>query len=99
MASVYLTFGIVGARANFGDASVFLGYGATSEVVTSSIASAQSTNAAGATEFVQIYCATAVYALTGANPTATATNGIYCPPGTLVRLAPKEGHKVAVIDA
>tara|TARA_R110000787_G_scaffold8584_1_gene29015 strand:+ start:207 stop:506 length:300 start_codon:yes stop_codon:yes gene_type:complete len=99
MASVYVTFGIVGARANFGDASVFLGYGATSEVVTSSVASAQSTGTVGTTEFVQLYCATAVYVLAGTNPTVTATNGIYCPPGVAVYLAPKEGYKIAVIDA
>ena len=81
MASVYLTFGTVGARANFGNASVYLGHGATSEVVTSSVASAQSTSTAGKTTIVQIFCATAVYVLSGNNPTATATNGIFCPGG------------------
>tara|TARA_R110002126_G_scaffold73946_3_gene184558 strand:- start:10349 stop:10648 length:300 start_codon:yes stop_codon:yes gene_type:complete len=99
MASVYLTFGTVGARANFGNASVYLGHGATSEVVTSSVASAQSTSTAGKTTIVQIFCATAVYVLSGNNPTATATNGIFCPGGVPVYIAPQSGEKIAVIDA
>ena len=99
MASVYVTFGTVGARANFGNASVYLGYGATSEVVTSSGVSAQSTGTAGNTTIVQIYCSTAVYVLSGSNPTATATNGIFCPAGIPVYIAPQPGEKIAVIDA
>jgi hypothetical protein len=37
--------------------------------------------------------------LSGNNPTATATNGIFCPGGVPVYIAPQSGEKIAVIDA
>jgi hypothetical protein len=97
MATVYLSLAKIGVRGIFGDHDVITGP-MRSETITSSGASAAGALIAGDKEVARVFCATAVYATTAATPTATATNGVYCPAGQLVTFGVPEGHKVAVID-
>lgn len=97
MATVYLTLSKIGGRGLFGDHDEIAGPMRT-ETISSSGVSAAGLLAAGDKEVARIFCASAVYATTATTPTATATNGVYCPAGQVVTLAIPEGHKVAVID-
>lgn len=98
MATVYVTFGQVGARATTGGTINIMSGVLRSESITSSGASAQGTFTATAGEVAQIYCDTAVYVKVGSNPTAAAATALYVPPTTLVHMALSGGDKVAVID-
>ena len=99
MATVYLTVGEVGARANQGNVMVYLGDRVKSEIVTSSAASAQATFTANRGDVARVYCETPIYITSGPSPTATATNGLFVPGGVPEFIALQAGHTVAVIDA
>jgi hypothetical protein len=92
MATVYVTLGQVTAY------GVFDGDAVRSETITSSGTSASGAlTAVSATEYAQIYCATAVYARSGG--TATAATSIYCPPDFPTNIRMTAGDAVSVIDA
>ena len=98
MATAYVTIGPVGAKSKNGVTQCFLGSGVQSETVTTSGTSAQGSLAATGGDIAQIFCDTAVYALAGANPTASATAGIYVPGGQAAYLILNPGDKIALID-
>lgn len=97
MATAYLTFCRVAARAPMNTATVLAGP-PRSETVTTSGASAQGTKTAYDGEIVQVWCATTVVAVVGANPTATLAAGIVCPANVPIYLDVAYGDKIALID-
>ena len=99
MATVYLTVGEVGARANQDNVMIYLGDRVSSEVVTSSATSAQATFTATRGEVVKVYCDTPIYITSGPNPVASASNSLFVPGGAAEFISMQDGHKVAVIDA
>lgn len=70
------------------------------QVVTIAVASAQVTNAFGATTgFIRISTpAVGVWYLVGANPTVTVANGSYLPPNWVETIAVAPGQKIACIQ-
>ncbi|WP_386681856.1 hypothetical protein [Loktanella sp. R86503] len=99
MATVKITAGEVGARANNDNVMIYLGDTTSTETVTSSATSVQAALVAGRGCVAVIYCDTPLMVLSGENPTATATAGTYCPAGMQTYIAVQKGHKIAVIDA
>ena len=99
MATVKITVGEVGARANNDNVMIYLGDTTSTETVTSSATSVQATLTASRTTVAMIYADSDLMVLTGENPTASATAGMFCPAGMLAYVAVQGGHKIAVIDA
>lgn len=91
MATAYVSIGPAGDR------SVFSGSGVRSETITTSGTPAEGALVAGASEYVQIFCATGVYARCNGN--ASMATGIFCPPGLVQVLQIQSGQSVSLIDA
>lgn len=98
MATVYVTFGQIGARGQFGDHPVMAGP-FQSETITSSGTTAVGSKVANKLDIVQIFCATTVAAVAGSAPTATLALGRVCPAGVATTMVVQAGDKIAVIDA
>jgi hypothetical protein len=91
MATAYVTLCDVVTR------DCMRGDNARSETVSTSGASASGALVAGANQYAQIFCATAVYARSGG--TATVATSVFCPGGVPTYIAMTEGSAVALIDA
>jgi hypothetical protein len=98
MATAYVSFGAAALKDGATGAPVVLRNPATTETVTTSGTSAATTNTAPQDGIAAIYCATAVYAVAGASPTAAPTTGWYIPGAVLFHMAVKAGDKIALID-
>jgi hypothetical protein len=91
--------GPVATSRTFGDIPLFIGAAAVNETVTTSGTSAQGDLVASRDGTVAwIVCDTALYAATGANPTAAPGSGVYVPATTGHPIALQRGEKIALID-
>lgn len=98
MATAYVAFGPVGLVMNGGPIGIRRGNPSWAGTVTTSGTSAQTADAAEYEGVASIYCDTALYAVVGPDPTASASTGWHIPPATLVEIAISAGDKVALID-
>lgn len=98
MATAYVTFGKPATTENDSPAPIYQGDTTASETVTTSGTSAQTTGTSDGVGVATIFCASALYALAGSNPTVTATNGRYIPANLPIDIRVEDGDKVALID-
>ena len=99
MATVYVSFGQVGARGLRDDVEVYTSGSLRSETITSSGTSAPGALVAAQRDMVQVFCATSVYVTLAPTPEAAATNSLLVPAGVPAYIAAQAGDKVAVLDA
>ena len=98
MATAYVTFGKPATTENDSPAPIYQGDDAVTEVVSTSGTSAQTTGTSDGVGVATVFCATAVMALAGSNPTASATAGRYVPANLPIDIRVEDGDKVALID-
>jgi hypothetical protein len=98
MATAYVSFGAFAIKDAKTGAPIVNGNPTSTETVTTSGTSAATTGAAVNDGVAAIYCASAVYAVSGAAPTASATTGWYLEAGVTFHMAVAAGDKIALID-
>ena len=99
MATAYVSFAAVGARANTGGTVDIMAQPYRSETVATSGVSAAGALVAGAGEVAQVWCDVAVYVTAGATPVAAMASALFVPAGSLAYVPLALGDKIAIIDA
>lgn len=98
MATAYVSFGRSGAKGNNADAQIRNGNPTSTETVTTSASSAQSSNVALIDGMVSVDCDSALYATVGTSPTATPTTGWYIKAGQTFETGVRAGERIALVD-